>query len=308
MKYFLGVDTSNYTTSLALCGEDGKVYANCKKLLPVKSGERGLRQSDAVYWHTVNFPEVSRMLGKADINAVGYSAFPRDAEGSYMPCFLCGKAYAEGVASLLGVPCYKFSHQRGHVRAALYSADAEHLLGGEYLAFHLSGGTTEVLHVKNSEIALIGGTRDLTAGQAIDRVGVMMGLSFPCGAELEKLASNSRSLPKCKICVDGYDCNLSGLENLAKKMYDSGAPKEDVAAFTIDFVLKTLDKLTENLKNDHPDLPLVYSGGVMSNKKIKEYFSRKYRAHFAAPEFSSDNAAGTALLTYDLFRKNNTQR
>ncbi len=298
MSYILGIDTSNYTTSMALCDSDGVIIANKKKLLPVKEGERGLRQSDAVFAHTVNLPRVAEMLGKADICAVAYSAYPRDNEGSYMPCFLCGKAYAESLSALLDIPCVSFSHQRGHIRAALYSADARHLIGGEYLAFHLSGGTTEILHVKKGDITLIGGTNDLTAGQAIDRVGVMMGLSFPCGAQLEELAEKGGSY-KCKISVKGYDCNMSGLENLASRMYKDGASKEDVASFTIDFVLATLDKMTENLLLDYPGLPLVYSGGVMSNKRIKNYFKDKYGAYFAEPEYSSDNAAGTALLAYD---------
>lgn len=299
MKYYLGIDTSNYTTSMALCGQDGKIYANCKKLLPVKEGEKGLRQSDAVFAHTVNLPEVARKLGKAELCGIGYSAYPRDAEGSYMPCFLCGKAYAKSLASLLSLPCDEFSHQRGHIRAALYSADAQELISKEFLAFHLSGGTTEVLHVKNGNIQLIGGTRDLTAGQAIDRVGVRLGLKFPCGAELEKLADNGAIPKKCKISVKGYECNLSGLENLAEKMIAADASKQDIAAFTTEFILQTLDKITENLVADFPTLPLVYSGGVMSNTRIKEYFKNKYGALFAAPEYSSDNAAGTALLAYD---------
>ncbi|MBR6514275.1 MAG: peptidase M22 [Clostridia bacterium] len=298
MSYILGIDTSNYTTSMALCTKDGEIISNQKMLLPVKEGERGLRQSDAVFAHTVNLPEVAKMLGKADICTIGYSAYPRDNQGSYMPCFLCGKAYAESLAALLDIPCYAFSHQRGHIRAALYSAHAEHLLGKEYLAFHLSGGTTEVLHVKNGNIELIGGTNDLTAGQAIDRVGVMLGLKFPCGAQLERLAENG-TFKSAKISVNGYSCNMSGLENMAAKLYKNGEPKENVAAFTIDFVLRTLDKMTENLISDFGDLPLVYSGGVMSNKRIKDHFEKKYGAYFAEPAFSSDNAAGTALLAYD---------
>lgn len=303
MKYFLGVDTSNYTTSIALCDEEGRIIKNCKKLLPVKQGERGLRQSDAVFAHTVNLPTVAKELGAANITAVGYSAYPRDNEGSYMPCFLCGKAYAESLTSLLGIPVYGFSHQRGHIRAALYSADAEELLSKEYLAFHLSGGTTEILHVKDGNIELIGGTDDLTAGQAIDRVGVMLGLSFPCGAALEEMSDGVSSPIKPKISVKGIKCNFSGLENLAAKLYESGASKEETAAFTLDFVRMTLDKMTENLVNDHPGLPLVYSGGVMSNKMIKKYFTEKYNAYFASPEFSSDNAAGTALLCLDKYKR-----
>lgn len=303
MKYFLGVDTSNYTTSLAICDENGVIVKNCKRLLPVKQGEKGLRQSDAVFAHTVNLPIVAAELGRFDIAAVGYSAFPRDNEGSYMPCFLCGKAYAESLAALLDIPVYAFSHQRGHVRAALYSAGAEELLGGEYLAFHLSGGTTEILHVKEEKIELIGGTVDLTAGQAIDRVGVMLGLTFPCGAALERMSEGICSPIKPKISVKGIKCNFSGLENLAVKLYEDGASKEETAAYTLEFVRMTLDKMTENLIKDHPALPLVYSGGVMSNRMIKSFFTDKYGAYFAAPEFSSDNAAGTVLLCFDKYKR-----
>lgn len=303
MKYFLGVDTSNYTTSLGLCDENGSIVKNCKMLLPVKEGEKGLRQSDALFNHTVNLPKVAEMLGHFEVTAVGYSAYPRDNEGSYMPCFLLGKAYAQSLASLLDIPVYPFSHQRGHVRAALYSAGAEHLIGKEYIAFHLSGGTTEILHISDSNIELVGGTVDLTAGQAIDRVGVMLGLRFPCGAELEKLSFGVRSPMKPKICVKDLNCNLSGLENLAAKLYQNGASKEETAAYTIDFVLNTLDKLTENVLAKYPGLPIVFSGGVMSNTKIKEYITKKYSAYFAAPEYSSDNAAGTALLCYDRYNK-----
>lgn len=303
MKYFLGVDTSNYTTSLALCDEEGRIVKNCKKLLTVAKGEKGLRQSDALFSHTVNLPSVAKELGAAEITAVGYSAYPRDVEGSYMPCFLAGKAYAESLASLLGIRAYPFSHQRGHIRAALYSANAEQYLGKEYLAFHLSGGTTEILHVKEGNIELIGGTKDLTAGQAIDRIGVMLGLDFPCGTALEAMSEGVCSPIKPKISVQGIECNLSGLENLAKNLYMNGTDKPQIAAYTIDFVLMTLDKMTENLVSLYPSLPLIYSGGVMSNKKIKEFFKNKYGAYFAVSEYSSDNAAGTALLCRDRYTK-----
>lgn len=303
MKHFLGVDTSNYTTSLAICNEEGIIEKNCKLLLQVKEGERGLRQSDALFAHTVNLPVAAKELGEYKISAVGYSAYPRDNEGSYMPCFLCGKAYAESLGALLGLPVYPFSHQRGHIRAALYSSGAQKLLGTEYLAFHLSGGTTEILHVKNGNIDLIGGTKDLTAGQAIDRIGVMLGLKFPCGAELERLSESAATFQKPKISVNGLNCNLSGLENLARKQYELGVSREEIAAYTIEFILASLDKLTENLINKYPGLPLIYSGGVMSNKRIKSYFTSKYDAYFAAPEFSSDNAAGTALLCFDRYKK-----
>ena len=303
MTCFLGVDTSNYTTSVALTDADGRVILNLKKLLPVGDGERGLRQSDALFQHTKQLPGLTSQIRGYKIAAVGVSAFPRDAEGSYMPCFLAGKAAATAAASAADVPLYAFSHQRGHIRAALYSARREDLIGKSYLAFHVSGGTTEMLLVDRGAIELIGGTLDLNAGQAIDRVGVALGLRFPCGAEFSRLAA-SGTLPELpKISVNGAHCNLSGLENKALKLISSGASANDVAAYTIEFVKLTLDKLCENLRNEYGDIPIVCAGGVCSNADIADRLGRKYGAAFAAPEFSSDNAAGVSLLARDKFLK-----
>lgn len=303
MKYYLGIDTSNYTTSAAICGEDGEVEVNSKRLLPVPRGGRGLRQSDAVFEHTRSISDIVAKIGKRDIAAVGYSAYPRDAIGSYMPCFLVGKAIAQSVASLLAVPCAAFSHQRGHIRAALYSCKREDLIGGEYLAFHVSGGTTELLHVKSGNIALVGETLDISAGQAIDRVGVMLGLDFPCGAALEKLAENAKDVPKTKVCVADGKSNLSGIENQAAKMHRDGKLPEDIAAYTLNFVRDTIIKTVTQTLEKTGELPVIFAGGVMSNKLIREAISKSCDAYFAEPQYSADNACGTALLTFDKYGK-----
>ncbi len=315
-KLFVGIDTSNYTTSLALCTYEGEVVANIKKLLAVESGERGLRQSDALFLHTKNLPELMGKLSdvikdkypRSEICAVGYSAYPRDCEGSYMPCFLAGKAAAHSFAAPIGCPIYKFSHQAGHIAAALYSSGANEDIvsqaaacGGRFAAFHVSGGTTELLLVTLADgkmsIEQIGGTKDINAGQAIDRAGVMMGMNFPCGREMEGLCGNGASYKKqIKICVDGLFCNLSGLENQARAIYTQGESKGEVCEFVFDFVGKTLLKMTENLRTLYPDIPVLYAGGVMSNSRIKKMLSQNQKTYFAQPEFSSDNAAGISLL------------
>lgn len=314
MKYFLGIDTSNYRTSAAICDENGNLVRSVRRLLPVKDGELGLRQSDALFAHTKALPSVIEELGEFPLSAVGYSAKPRDCEGSYMPCFLAGESVARSVASLLGIPVYPFSHQAGHLQAALYSVsrdpetpfnelseliESENRFApnGRFLAFHVSGGTTEALLYDNEKITLLGGTLDLNAGQAIDRVGVALGLPFPAGEELEKLAEGQPLSKGIKISVKGCDCNLAGLENMAKKLLSNGESRERVAAFTLDAVLKTLDKMSENLVTSHPELPILYAGGVMSCKRIASVLGKKYVSAFALPEFSGDNAVGTALLS-----------
>ena len=310
-ELFLGIDTSNYTTSMALCTSDGEVVLNLKKLLPVAEGERGLRQSDALFAHTKNLPEVSAGLRSfldesypdRKIAAIGYSASPRDVEGSYMPCFLSGVATAHALSATLGCPSYSFSHQSGHIMAALYSSKMTCLLDKKerFAAFHVSGGTTDILLVTPNDngfsVRQIGGSADINAGQAIDRAGVMMGMRFPCGREMESLLSNvDIAHAKTKISVKGLTCNLSGLENLSAKLYRECDDKARVSAYCFDFVADTLCALTENLRAEYDNIPIIYAGGVMSNKRIGSRLAKFENTYFSAPEFSSDNAAGVALL------------
>ena len=304
---YIGIDTSNYTTSFAVCDGDGKIVANIKKLLDVKMGEKGLRQSDAVFSHIKNFPVISDKIREAtrgyQIKGVGVSTKPRDAEGSYMPCFMTGKAVAETLAACFDVPLCEFSHQSGHVMAALYSSgNIENLINKPFIAFHVSGGTTEAVYVRRTDegfsVDIVAETADISAGQAIDRAGVLMGLAFPCGRELENLANGCcEKLPKAKICVRDGKCNLSGLENIAEKMYAETNDKNLVAAYVLNFVSETLEAMTDYVRALYPDAPVLYAGGVMGNKILQKRLSKYENAYFSEPEFSSDNGAGIALLT-----------
>ena len=308
---FVGFDTSNYTTSIAACNLDGPVIANVKIPLPVKDGERGLRQSDAVFLHVKNleniFEKFNDKIACMPRLAVAASSSPRSVDGSYMPCFLVGNAMSRSFASSSNIPKYSFSHQDGHIMAALYSAmngnsdDMEKVISRGFAAFHVSGGTTELLMVlpqsDGFEVSKIGGTTDLNAGQAIDRCGVAMGLKFPCGPEMERLAMrNELPTPKPKISVKGLDCCLSGVENLAMGIYKKTHSSELVSAYVFEHIAAVISKLTENLRAENPDIPVVYAGGVMSNKAIQTKLAAHGNVYFAAPEYSSDNAAGIALL------------
>ncbi len=301
---YLGIDTSNYTTSLALF--DGENVFQQKKLLTVKSGERGLRQSDAVFQHTLNMYELSErlMLGNQKIDAVGVSTRPRNVDGSYMPCFLVGKSHAKCISVFADAKLYNTSHQIGHILAALYSANKLQLVGQQFIAFHVSGGTTEALLVtphKDELIraSVISESLDLKAGQAIDRAGVMMGLEFPCGKELDALSQQSDREFKVNPSIIGSNCSLSGIENKAKAMFDRGESKEDISKFVLCSVLSAVDKMTQMIINSYGELPIVYAGGVMSNTLIKSNIMKQYsNAYFAAPEFSCDNACGTAIYAY----------
>ncbi len=301
---FLGFDTSNYTTSVAFY--DGGIMLQNKRLLPVKEGERGIRQSDAVFHHTKAYPELlNELINKTgnDINGVGVSVTPTTQEGSYMPCFLVGEGVARSVAAVCGVPFYTFSHQQGHIAAALYSAKKTDLLNSRFLAFHVSGGTTDLVlcepDSKNIfKVVPIASSSDLKAGQAIDRIGVKMGIKFPAGVGVELLAQKSEKTFKNKIKLKDGFCSLSGLENKCLKMLDDGESYEDTAKFLLTYIADAVMTMTQDAFKKYGELPVVYAGGVMSDKIIRDIITSEYEAFFAEPEYSCDNAAGIAYMTY----------
>ncbi len=311
---FLGIDTSNYTTSVAIMSSEGDILANVKYPLKVKEGEHGLRQSDAVFAHTKNLPyafdDVKEILSANKLLAVGVSEKPRRVDGSYMPCFLAGVSAASAVSRASGVPLYKFSHQCGHLMAALYSSVRFDLLENSFAAFHVSGGTTELLkvHPENNGFSAehIGGTRDLNAGQVIDRIGVMMGLPFPAGRSMELSAlNNNKKIPSKKISIDDLWVNLSGLENMASKLFCDTNDEPLTSAFVLEYVGNALCALCESYERNYGKAQFVFSGGVMSNSIIKAKIKQRFDASFAEPELSCDNAVGIAYLARRAFYKNN---
>ena len=298
---YLGFDTSNYTTSVAVY--DGVEIKQAKKVLCVKSGEKGLRQSDAVFQHTVNMPSLLNSLEINNIGAVGVSTRPRNIEGSYMPCFLVGVNTANAVSKAAGVPMYETSHQVGHILASLYSVNRLDLINERFIAFHLSGGTTEALLVKPDESEIISAeiiaqSLDLKAGQAVDRTGVMLGLDFPCGKQLDLLSRECEQNFKIKPSMKGLDCSLSGVENKARTMLENGASKQETAKFTLTYISQTICEMLRRIKREYGELPVVFSGGVASNSLLRQYVNNEFNAYFAQSEFSLDNAAGCAVYAY----------
>lgn len=302
-KHSVGIDTSNYTTSAARYDGE-RVLENRKLLLPVKPGEKGLRQSDAVFHHVKQLPQVLEpILEMGPAGVVGVSITPRSEMGSYMPCFLVGKGFACTLGAAWGVGVKFFSHQQGHIAAALYSAGKLELLDRKFLAFHVSGGTTEALLVRPDpqgmpEVELAAQSLDLKAGQAVDRVGVMLGMGFPCGPELERAALAWDRPVKARAYMKGRDCSLSGVENQCRKLWEEGHPREEVARTCLEMVLAALDAMCAGLLEDFGPLPVVFSGGVCSNSILRERLTEKYGGAFAAPEFSADNGAGAAILAW----------
>lgn len=305
----LGIDTSNYKTSVAVVDAEGNILFNHQRLLEVKSGERGLRQSEALFQHVQRLPGVIKEVFSDDnirtnIGTVSVSTRPRPVEGSYMPVFTAGAGYGQAVAASLGVPLQEFSHQEGHIEAVKYFSDFADT--DRLICFHFSGGTTEALLVdtKKNSVEIVGGSKDLAYGQVLDRLGVALGYDFPSGAALDKAASDYKSgktdkslLSKIKV-NDAY-VNLSGIETQCTRLVGQRDNEELIRACFFR-LSESVAEMTHQLAAKYDIINFLYAGGVSSSRYMRNYLesnlSRNIQTAFGTPELSSDNAVGTALL------------
>ncbi|HPF87130.1 MAG TPA: hypothetical protein PK537_03615 [Candidatus Limiplasma sp.] len=305
MRTAIGFDTSCYTTSAAAVNENGEVIGFQRMLLPVQQGTCGLRQSEAVFAHLRQLPQLVQRLkaeiGNAEICAVAASAAPRDAEDSYMPVFTVGRNFAQSLASLLGVPYFATSHQMGHILAGQIGNPPLH---SPFVAVHLSGGTTESLLADGETVTLLGQSLDIHAGQLVDRLGVQMGFGFPAGAALEQLALQGKAEARLPVSMANgdLDCHLSGAETQCRRWLDNGAyTRETVAAEAFDFLARTVARMIAAACGQTDARQVLIVGGVASSALLRGQISYRLQKRgcpaeivFGKREYASDNAAGIA--------------
>jgi len=328
--FFLGLDTSCYTTSVGIVNEQGMVVKDLRRILQVKSGERGLRQSEALFQHVKNIPQLlaEAVADTGDglkLKAIGYSGRPRPREESYLPVFLAGENFGKALAYSAGVPAYPFTHQEGHIRAALVDTALRLTTKNKrFLGFHLSGGTTEVLLVEKAgqggyHLQILGGTTDLHAGQMLDRLGVAMGLPFPAGRHLEELAKESLRQAEGRvggtepgvivdplpISVQDLSLSLSGPTSAAFRRLEAGAHLPDLAWAIQDCLLRSVAALLKNAVRKSGCRQILFFGGVASNSYLRQGLISSFpqlELYFARPELSTDNGVGIALLAWEYWR------
>jgi N6-L-threonylcarbamoyladenine synthase len=315
IRAILGLDTSNYRTSLALVTMNHEILVNVRRLLPVERGERGIRQCDAVYAHLKQLK--SLMMESADLfsgiqlTAVCASTAPRERKDSYMPVFEAGDTIGRSISAAMRIPFFPTDHQHGHIRAARFGTDADHL--DSMLTLHLSGGTTDLLCMKGDSLTLLGTSLDLHAGQLIDRIGVALGLSFPAGPEMEELAMRGKAEGRlgCSLDRGTLSCHMSGAEAAAFRWISAQAlSPEDIAREIFDFLCRTSLRMLEGGSNQTGLNDALVFGGIASSflfremleKRLKQNRSR-LRVRFGAPELSGDNAVGVALIGVDRLRR-----
>ncbi|MFH1880849.1 MAG: hypothetical protein ABIK64_08650, partial [Bacillota bacterium] len=281
MRAAIGLDTSCYTTSAAAVDESGAVRAFQRKLLPVRPGECGLRQSEAVFAHVRQLPELVEKLraeiGDLAVCAVAASAAPRDAQDSYMPVFTVGSNFGRSAASLLQVPFFSTSHQMGHILAG---AIGNPPLKVPFLAVHLSGGTTETMLCEGETVTRLGQTLDIHAGQLLDRLGVLMGFPFPAGEALEQLALQAKAdaLLPVSMANGDFDCHLSGAETQCRRWLESGTyPLERIAAEAFDLLTRTVSRMIAAACEKTGAQQVLIVGGVASSKILRAQIPRRLK-------------------------------
>ena len=310
----VGLDTSNYRTSVAAVSLSGNVLLNRRELLTVSDGQRGLRQSEAVFAHLKQFCTAEQMIRENGsgfrISAVAASVSPRDGESSYMPVFQVGTSFGRMMAALLGVPFFATTHQRGHLAAAVAGTCLEKKR--EMLALHLSGGTTDLLLVQDGRPDQIGGSLDLHAGQLVDRVGVALGLPFPAGPLLEKMASGgiSQGMLGCSMANGDLNCHFSGAEAQVMRWINTGMMcRENIAREVYDMLARTISRLVMAGIRETGIRQVLITGGVASSVLLREMLNDRLKRNnapepvYGKPELSGDNAVGVALIGLQELRK-----
>ncbi len=317
-KYFLGIDTSNYMSSICYINEDRQIIYEAKKLLDVKKGERGLQQSQALFQHIKNLPKLLYDIQNFEhkrLTAIAVSKSPRPQDNSYMPVFLAGTSIARSIAYTNQIPVYYTTHQEGHIVAGLHSLE-EKISGNQFLAVHISGGTSEILHVEQSNngyhLQQIGGSMDLHAGQLIDRIGVQLGFSFPAGKYLEQLAATSeKDFRRIPSFVHQFSFSFSGAEAEAFRRIKNQEPQEEIARAVEHVIAVTVEKALRKAVEANYSKDILIVGGVAQNEYIREYLMKRleHRAvgaklFFAHKNYSGDNAFGVANIALNQYIHN----
>lgn len=300
MSRILSFDTSNYTTSVCLYDTQNGIIWDKRIMLEVTSGACGLRQNDAVFLHTKNLTDIFEDFIKSDIDYIAASNRPSEREHSYMPCFTVGVSFASALSKILDKPLFLCSHQKNHIAAAAYSGGCTNLIKHKFIAYHVSGGTTDIVlcepDLGDFNVTKIGGTADISCGQLIDRTGTLLGYDFPCGKKIEN-NSFDELIGAIKIKSRDHLYNFSGFQNKVEQMHSVGYSDAQICTYVLDVVYSFLKDSVNKIRVEYGNLPVLFSGGVMSNKIISSHVKTMFdNIYFAKSYFSVDNALGTAYL------------
>ncbi len=318
----LGIESSCDDTSAAVI-RDGYLLSNVTASQAVHEAYGGVVPELASRAHQQNIvPVVDQALKRAGVTKEELSAIAFTRGPGLMGSLLVGVSFAKGFAASLGIPMIEVNHLQGHVLAHFIKEKeppSSLPLKGEggqppfpFLCLLVSGGNSQIVLVKAyNDMQIIGQTIDDAAGEAIDKCSKVMGLGYPGGPIIDRLArqGNPDAYHFAKPAIEGYNYSFSGLKtsflyNLRDWLKDDPDfiehHKEDLAASLektiVDILMNKLRRAAKDLKIKH----VAVAGGVSANTGLREAFkdhARRYGWTIYIPKFSytTDNAAMIAI-------------
>ena len=254
-------------------------------------------------------PLINQLLNKTSIakeaiNAIAYTAGP-----GLSGALLVGSTVGESLSFALGIPSIPVHHLEGHLLAPMLE-DKKPVF--PFLALLVSGGHTQIIHVKRiGQYDIVGDTLDDAAGEAFDKTAQLLGLGYPGGAALSKLAESGKpkyDLPKPMLHSKDFDFSFSGLKTavltLVKKQPElTDTIKANIAASFQESITEVLIYKTLKAMNFLNLNQIVVSGGVGANKQLREKLTKSsqennFKLFFPSLEFCTDNGAMIALAGY----------
>lgn len=317
----LGIESSCDDTSAAVI-RDGVLLSNVVASQSVHEAYGGVVPELASRAHQQNIvPVVSEAIKRAGIDRHDLSAIAFTRGPGLMGSLLVGVSFAKGLALSLGIPTIDVNHLQAHVLAHFIKDDEERRQPTfPFLCLLVSGGNSQIIVVKDfDDMEVIGQTIDDAAGEAIDKCSKVMGLGYPGGPIIDKLArqGDAARFQFAKPHIPGYDYSFSGLKtsflySLRKWVADDPdfieKNKADLAASLektiVDILMSKLLKAAKDLKIRQ----VAVAGGVSANTGLRDAFrdySDKYGWEIYIPKFSytTDNAAMVAITGYHKYLK-----
>lgn len=315
--YILAIESSCDDTSAAVL-KDGILLSNVTASQAVHEEYGGVVPELASRAHQQNIvPVVDTAIKRAGITKADLSAIAFTRGPGLMGSLLVGVSFAKGLALSLGVPMIDVNHLQGHVLAHFIreSEDDHDQPTFPYLCLLVSGGNSQIVKVNSyKDMEIIGQTLDDAAGEAIDKCSKVMGLGYPGGPIIDKLArqGNADAFQFAKPDIAGYDYSFSGLKTsflyhlrdwVAEDPDFIEKHKADLAASLEKTIVDILMKKLRKAVKDTGIKQVAVAGGVSANNGLRNAFrdhAKRYGWKIFIPKFSytTDNAAMIGITGY----------
>ena len=265
MTIILGIESTAHTFGIGIV-RDGKVLANVKRiftteeggLIPIKVAEHHCEHKNEIYFEALS---EAKLVGKEDkIDAIAFSQGPGLA-----PCLLEGMRFAKELSKKLDKPLVPVNHCIAHLEVGRTTGAKNPVM------LYVSGANTQIIAYESGKYRIFGETLDLGTGNFIDTIARYIGLGFPGGPKIQKLAERGKNYIELPYRVKGMDIALSGIQTKIKQLIDSKKYKiEDIAYSLQETVFAMLVETAERALAHTGKKELLLGGGVACNSRLQE--------------------------------------